>query len=132
AESRGCIASGSASAIEAQIVESVPMNPSAAYEILHPTDIRTGYIDLGPEFRLQVNSPVMQNGASSEELVASKILSIEESKGGSLNVDLKASPNLIGYEVAWYAIRPKPREAGYTVAPISAERHVNGQTERMA
>lgn len=50
--------------------------------------------------------------------------------GYSLTVTGTSTENLIGYEVALYAVRPRPTAAGYMIVPRHAERHIQGETER--
>jgi hypothetical protein len=58
--------------------------------------------DIGPRIRLQVVSPIA----------------------------VKSTANLIGYETAWYAVQPKAKGIGFTIAPLYAERHISGEPER--
>lgn len=122
AESRGCVAPGAGLQLAARIVESLPLDPNAAYSLLHANDRLSGYVDLGPENRIEVVSPILREGPA--VLESSKI------SGGntSLTVEVKSSANLLGYEIAYYEIRPKA-DFGFTVTPISAERHIGGKTE---
>src|ERR1039458_2376108 len=53
AELQGCIAAGEGLKLAARIVESLPLDPRAAWRLLHADDRQTGYVDLGPETRLQ-------------------------------------------------------------------------------
>src|ERR1039457_5844476 len=63
AESQGCITAGEGLKLAARIVESLPLDPRAAWRLLHADDRQTGYVDLGPETRLQVVSPILSEGA---------------------------------------------------------------------
>ncbi len=122
AESRGCIAPGQGLKLATQIVESLPLEPDAAYRLLHANDLQTGYVDLGPENRLQVDSPILREGTT----MADPTIAAIGMSGATMQVDLKASANLLGFETAWYAIRPKAAGTGFTIMPISAEKHIQG------
>ena len=126
AESRDCIAPGQGLRLGIRIIESLPLDPGIAYRLLYASGARTGYVDLGPEIRLQVNSPVLREGTPADEPI------IESSRISGLTVEVKSSANLLGFETAWYAVRPKPNAIGYEIAPISAEKHVAGATEALA
>ncbi len=66
AELQGCIAAGEGLKLAARIVESLPLDPRAAWRLLHADDRQTGYVDLGPETRLQVVSPILREGAPAD------------------------------------------------------------------
>src|SRR4029079_18494488 len=48
----------------------------------------------------------------------------------SLIVTAKSTDNLLGYETTVYAVQPKKRQIGYTIAPLYTDTHVNGKIER--
>jgi hypothetical protein len=130
AESQGCIAAGEGLKLAARIVESLPMDPRAAWRLLHADDRQTGYVDLGPEIRLQVVSPILREGAPPDApiLEASGVTG----EGNRLTLTLKSTPNLVGYETAWYAIQPKAGEIGFAITPLSAEKHIQDEVEPAA
>ena len=66
AESQGCIAAGEGLKLAARIAESLPLDPRAAWRLLHADDRQTGYVDLGPETRLQVVSPILREGTPAD------------------------------------------------------------------
>jgi hypothetical protein len=130
AESQGCIAAGEGLKLAARIVESLPLDPRAAWRLLHANDLQTGYVDLGPETRLQVVSPILREGAAPDApiLDASHLTG----EGNRLTLDLKSTPDLIGYETAWYAVQPKAGQIGFAITPLSAEKHIQGRVEPAA
>ena len=127
AEAQGCLAPHTGLNLAMRILESLPFDPSAAYRLLHADNIHKGYIDLGPQNELQVVSPVHKEGSASDAL-ALETTSVTGS-GNHLDVGVKASPNLIGYETAWYAFRLKPDGSGSTITPLGAERTIAGKKE---
>ena len=130
AESRGCIAAGDGLKLAERIVESLPLDPRAARRLLHADDLQTGYVDLGPETRLQVVSPILREGSTPDApiLDASNLTG----EGNRLTLTLKSTPNLVGYETAWYAVQPKAGQIGFAIAPLSAEKHIQGKVEPAA
>jgi hypothetical protein len=117
-EAQGCIARGEASVLAARIAESLPLDPAVAFRILYPKDVV-------PPAQLQVVSPILRDGAAPDAQIIDT-----SGSGNSLNVTVKTSDNLIGYESALYAIQPKGSGAGFTVVPLYAERHIQQATER--
>jgi hypothetical protein len=120
AEAQGCIASGTGLELAAQILEALPLDPAAAYQLLHASDTQTGYVDLGPENILQVASPILREGTPANAPA------VESARITGLTVEVKTSSNLLGFETARYAIRPKPAGIGFAIVPLSAERHIQG------
>jgi hypothetical protein len=127
AEAAGCIAPGSASELALRVAEALPLDPGLAARLLNVNDVRAGYVDLAAGNRLQVDSPIFRDGtAAGAPAVESAVTT-----GGtdaSIQVEAKVSPALAGYERAWYAVR-SAGAAGLTIQPLSAERHIEGQTE---
>jgi hypothetical protein len=130
AEFRGCIAAGEGLQLAALIAESLPMDPRAAWRLLHADDRQTGYVDLGPETRLQIVSPILREGSPPDAPILDT--SNLTGEGNSLTLTLKSTPNLVGYETAWYAIRPKAGHIGFDITPLSAEKHIQGEIEPAA
>jgi hypothetical protein len=129
AEARGCIAPGFGHALALRIIESVPLNPTAAYRLLHASSSVTGFVDLGPENRLEVFSPILREERRSAALdwTIDKI----SGQGYQLNVDLKPDFTVIGFERAWYAVRRKRGHLGYVIMPLSATRNIQGTVQEM-
>ena len=127
AEAQGCLAPHTGLVLAMRILESLPLDPSRAYRLLHADNISKGYIDLGPQNELQVVSPVLKEGLPSD----APILETTSTSGNDRNmtVTVKASSNLIGYETAWYAFRLKPDGTGSTITPLGAERTILGKKE---
>ncbi|HUI55688.1 MAG TPA: hypothetical protein VLY04_11995 [Bryobacteraceae bacterium] len=127
AEAAGCLAPGKGLEFASRILDSVPLDPSVAYKLLHADNIRKGYIDLGPEDRLQVVSPIMKAGVAPD----APILETATASGNDrqITLDVRTTTNLIGVETAWYAFRPKPDHIGSTIVPIAAERSIQGRKE---
>jgi len=126
-ESSGCIPAGTGLDLAARILQSIPMDPSAAYRLLHVDNIQEGFMELGPENRLQTQAPILKSG-NPPDANAIAIESITQS-GNTLNVDLHASEALLGVETAWYALRPRPDGPGTKIVALSAERRIDGNAE---
>jgi hypothetical protein len=127
AEAQGCLAPHTGLVLAMRILESLPFDPSRAYRLLHSDNVSKGYIDLGPQTELQVVSPILKEGTASDAPVL-ETTSVA-GRGGTLEVGVKASPNLIGYETAWYALLVKPDGAGSTITALGAERTIAGKKE---
>ena len=130
AESQGCIAAGEGLKLAERVVESLPLDPRAARRLLHADDLQTGYVDLGPETRLQVVSPILREGSPPDAPILDT--SSLTGEGNRLTLTLKSTPDLVGYETAWYAVQPKAGQIGFAIAPLSAEKHIQGKVEPSA
>jgi hypothetical protein len=127
AEAAGCIAAGYGSSLPALIVDAVPLPLPVAWSLLHVNDVRAGYVDVGAGNRLQVDSPIYEDGVAQSS--AADALAITGGSNTSINVEMKAPPGLIGFERAWYTVQPKQDRAGFAIVPLSAERHIKGEIE---
>jgi hypothetical protein len=130
AESQGCIAAGEGLKLGTRIVESLPLDPRAAWRLLRADDRQTGYVDLGPETRLQVVSPILREESPPDAPILDATNLTGE--GNRLTLTLKSTPNLVGYETAWYALQPKAGQIGFAIVPLSAEKHIQGKVEPAA
>ena len=124
-ESQGCIAPGEGSILAARIAESLPLDPALAFHLLYPNDRQSGQVDIAPPVRLQVVSPILRDDAAPDAPIIDT-----SGSGNSITVSLKSADNLIGYETAWYAAQSRTTGAGFTIAPLYADRHVKDTTER--
>lgn len=112
-ESQGCIGHGQA----ARFAESLPLDPTVGFHLRH-------FDDIEPPAKLQVVSPILRGEARPEEPAE------VTGSGNSLTVTVKAPANQIGYETALYTVQPKSQGAGFTIAPLYADRHVGQEVER--
>jgi hypothetical protein len=126
AESLGCIAPGQGAVLAARIVESIAL-PSGADLRLLRVDGMPNYVEVGAGNRLQVISPILREGANPETPLFEAGKTTAE--GGGLAVELKSSPDLIGFETAWYDLHPKTAGRGFTIVASSAETSIEGKVE---
>jgi hypothetical protein len=115
----------------ARILESVPIDPSAAFRLLHADNVREGYVELGPENRLRTTAPIMRDESSPDGVIM-EISAITGNDRGQLDVDLRVADKPVGVETSWYTLRPKTHGAGVTIVPLSAERSIGGKIEEAA
>jgi hypothetical protein len=127
AETQGCARSGSGQELANLIAESVPLDPATAFRLLNANSVLRGYVDLGPENRLQVHSPILRERTPTD----APLFETSKASGtdSQLDVDLKLAPSVIGFETAWYAIRPNIGRAGYHFEPLFADRNIQGKVE---
>jgi hypothetical protein len=117
----GCVPAGQELAIAHQILEKSPLEVGTPYRLLHVSQSRSGYIDLGPENRLQVMTPIRRAGAGSATVMA-EVTGVTGS-GYSLEVTGKGTGNLLGVETSWYTVG-----AG-GIAPLRTETRIDGVVE---
>ena len=123
AEAQGCIPPASAALLTARILESLPLPPNAPLRLLR-ADHSPDSVELTPGLRLQVISPILREGALTDGLATAP-----SAQGNAIVVEMKSSPDLIGFETAWYEVRSKPSGAGATIVPLSAETSIAGKLE---
>jgi hypothetical protein len=121
-EAHGCIAPGSWPQLANQVAEAVPMDTRTAFRLVYGEAV-----DLWPHVRIQVDSPILKEAEADADLTKGP-MSVKETPGG-LQVQMKSSDNLVGYERAWYGVQPKNGGQGLRIVPLSAERHIGGKTE---
>lgn len=126
AERGGCLPAGTGLRVMARIVESVPLDPRVAQRLM-AADRRVSWVEIGPESRLQVVTPILREGAAADAPVV-ETTSVTGS-GAVLNVDVKATNALVGFETAWFRLVPKNGGPGYGLTPVSVERTIEGRTE---
>ena len=127
-EKQRCLAVGDGLALANRITEVLPLDPGIAYDLLHASMTSAGYIDVGPEHRLKVTSPILRRDATSDSAAIGSPTVSEQ--GGKLTVEMRASADFLGYETAWYAVEPYANRAGARIVPISIEDHIDGNTSR--
>jgi hypothetical protein len=121
-ETQGCLASGDGMKLAERIAESLPLELNAAFRLLHGSEV-----DIGPQTRLEVVSPVYREGTPP----GVPALEPDETTGNGigLTVTVRASANLIGFETAWYGLRPRAGHGGFSIVPLRAERNIQGKSE---
>jgi len=126
-EASRCIPPGAAARIAAEVADSVPLPLNSAFRLLHPNSTQSGQVDIGAQMRLEVVSPILNSDLPADAPLFTSAATSASTNG--LTVSLTAA-NFIGYETAWYAVRPRLQAAGFLIAAESAERHVHDQIER--
>jgi hypothetical protein len=127
AEARGCIALGRGDDLAELILESVPMESTAAWRLMNASFL-SGYVDLGPWSRLEVHSPLFMEGMRPTAFAQGE----QKITGQSyrLNVDTSLVPSVIGFETAWYGVERNSGRPGCHFTPLSAERNIQGAVEK--
>jgi len=115
-EAQGCVPRDQGPVFAMRIDESLPLDPAMAYKSLYPKD-------LIPPVRFEVTSPIVRDPNDTRDLV-------EVVGGTGLNLVVKASDNLAGFEKALYAVQRKPGAPGFEIVPLRAERHFGRDVEQ--
>ncbi|MFN0102197.1 MAG: hypothetical protein ACKV2U_08915 [Bryobacteraceae bacterium] len=127
-EDQNCVAPGEGMKLADRIAESIPLDPSVAFNLLYLDDKQTGIVDLGSQTRLKVVSPFLRSPELG--LMADGPYSITAGSGYNLKITGKSTENVLGYETAIYAFQPVIGRAGHWIVPLYADRHIQGKTER--
>ena len=122
-ESQGCLAPGDGMKLAERIVESVPMELNAAFRLLHGSEV----VDVVPQTRLKVVSPVFRDTKPPGD-PAWDVIDLTGS-GYTLTATVRTPPDLIGFETAWYGLRPNAARSGFAIVPLGAERNIQGKIE---
>src|ERR1035438_3185042 len=128
AETQGCVALGRGRDLASLIVESTPLDPTVGFRLLH-VGFMSGYVELGPENRLEVHSPVLREGAKAETPLVETLKVTGE--GYHIDVDSHLADSVMGFETAWYGIERNSGRIGYHFVPLSADRNIQGALEHM-
>jgi hypothetical protein len=133
-EAEGCIATGQAIKLAEAIVEAAPLAAPVGIRLLHRpfTPGQVSFVDLGPDNRIQVDSPILKDGADPNKPAAEDMKISQGASAAAINVDIKASPSVIGYETAWYGLDRQTTGMGVSIVPLYAESHINGAVSREA
>ncbi len=83
-------------------------------------------LDIIPQMRLQVVSPILLQEPATNSAIPG---SIETSSKGGISVTIKSQGNLVGYEIASYAVQTKAGGPGINIVPLYADRHIGAETE---
>jgi len=121
-ERQGCLAMGDGTKLAERIVESLPLELNASFRLLHGSEV-----DIGPQTRLEVVSPVFREGTPPGEPALEAAGTT--GSGNTLTVTMRASANVIGFETAWYGMRSNADRGGFSIVPLRAERNLQGEIE---
>ncbi len=131
-EKTGCIGSGESFALTAAIIDALPLQISRRGSLRGEGLSIRGVTDLTSVNSIKIVSPVFRSGTETgASAIASEPLKVSAGeKPGSIDVALKANPDLTGYEIAWYDVQPRLDGPGFRIVPRSAEVHIGGQVEK--
>ncbi len=123
-ETAGCLPINESSRLAANIVDALPLAVPKRTQLFQARN------DLTPVNSLRVVAPVMKPGAAVVAGPLADIQSVTEgSKPGSIDVEVKLKPEVIGYEIDWYDFAPREGGPGYRLIPRSAEVHIGDRVE---
>jgi hypothetical protein len=129
-EQRKCLAPGEGLPLATLIAEALPAKPEAEQTLLHPNPAISGYVDLGPDYKLKVVSPILREGAppGASALKAETVTA----EGHSISIDIKTSDDFLGYETAWYAMASRDDRPGSRIVAISAQASIGAEVKSEA
>jgi hypothetical protein len=127
AEAQGCVAGGAGLFIASRVLESIPIDPAAAFRLLRSRAVTRRSVELLPEQRLQVVIPIQRADAKPDAPLG-EIVSVT-GHGSTLDVGVKVAEGLLGFETSWYAVRPRHEGPGARIELTSVERTIQGKKE---
>jgi len=123
-EKQGCIPPNEAFRLAEEIIDALPLGVAKRLQLVQ------GRSDLKPGNSLRVVSPVLKPGTSGS---LAEITSVGAgSTPGSLDVEVKANPGVIGDEIDWYDLAAQAAGQGYRIVPRSTEVHIDDKVEHPA
>jgi len=123
-ETAGCLPVNESARLAANIVDALPLSIPKRTQLLQARN------DLTPVNSLRVVAPVVKPGTTLPDGPLAEIQSVSEgSKPGTLDVDVRTKPEIIGYEIDWYDFAPQESGPGYRLVPRSAEIHIGDQVQ---
>jgi hypothetical protein len=128
-EQRGCLAPGAGFGLATRVAQSVPLEFPIEQRLLDQDARSSSYTDLRPGYKLRVVSPAFREGAPPGAAALGE--GTASASGAGLDIELRASPDLIGYETAWYAVEPRARAGGARIVPLLAELNREGEVTRL-
>jgi hypothetical protein len=126
-EQQGCVAPGGGMSLAIRVADSVPIDARTALYLLYSNEMQSGEMPLGLDSRIQLISPLWRIPGLG--LMAEGPYDVS-GHGYSLTVTGRSTENLVGIETIMYAVKPRSIGRGFTIAPLYAEKSINGATER--
>lgn len=128
-ERAGCLTPGQGLAAARLVAQALPAGKGREYALLNSQTRSTGRSDLLPWSKLRVTTPIFREGAPADAQVVTDAPGIVEEEPGGLAITLNASEDFLGYELAWYALRPRP-DGGVQLEFEFSETHMGDETTR--
>lgn len=98
---RGCLPHSGRSVFVRRVLEAFPLGVRDTYRIPYGHSSTSDFIDFVAGQRLKVVGPVLRDDSEPLELT---VESVDPGGAGGLNLRVRSSANLAGYEESWYSI----------------------------
>lgn len=128
-EGSGCLPPGQGLAAARLVAQALPSSGSREYALLNSLTRTTGRSDLLPWTKLRVTTPIFREGAAAGAQIATDDPGKVEGVPGGLAITLNQSADFVGYEVAWYTLRPRS-DGGVQMELEFSETHIGDETTR--
>ncbi len=128
-EGSGCLPPGQGLAAARLVAQALPSGKGREYALLNSPTRTTGRSDLLPWIKLRVTTPIFREGAPADAKFITDDHGVVEEAPGELSITLKASDDFVGYEFAWYALRPR-LDGGARLELEFSETHIGEETTR--
>ncbi|MDA0205830.1 MAG: hypothetical protein O3A53_08490 [Acidobacteria bacterium] len=128
-EGSGCLPPGQGLTAAHLVAQALPSDVGREYALLNSATRTTGRVDLEPWSKLRVTTPIYREGAPARAKVTTDDPGVVEEAARGISITLTSS-DFVGYEVAWYSLRPRP-DGGARLDFDSSETHIGDQTTRL-
>ena len=103
----GCLSRSQARSFTRRVMESVPLHLAHTYNVAFGRTRTAGFIDFHPGHKLKLVGPVFREGAVAGQSAIESVAAPQADEVAGLQIEARASADLIGYEESWYAVRSK-------------------------
>lgn len=128
-EGNGCLPPGQGLAAARLVAQALPSSKDREYALLNSQTRTTGRSDLLPWTKLRVTTPIFREGAPAGAQIATDDPRAVEAALGGLAITRNKSADSVGYEFAWYGLRPQPG-GGVQMEFEFSETHIGDETTR--
>ena len=87
------------------VAQSFPLSLRHTYTVQFGGMFRSEFMDFHPGQQLRIVGPVFRDGSDARLAAVGPVVSVKPGPEGGLNIGVRASPDLLGYEESWFAVR---------------------------
>ena len=104
----GCLPRDQARSFTRRVMESFPLELSHTYSVAFGRPRTAEFVDFHPGQKLKIVGPVFREGTEPGQRAILSADATQANGPRGLQIEVRASPELTGYEESWYIIQTKP------------------------